>query len=122
MLQLQTKTNGFLSFNLVYTEQGNGQHNPCVFPFKYKNKMYYECTSIDFIQGKTWCATTSDYDKDQLWGQCMSEKQLSNCKDTMVLNGARLDCESWATMGECLINPLYADRYCPRLFMSSYTY
>lgn len=63
------------SFNLcvsfiteTYTLLGNSFGFPCVFPFKYNNKWYYECTR----DGKEfeWCATTSYYEQDEKWGFC----------------------------------------------------
>lgn len=63
------------SFNLcilfipeIYTLQGNSYGFPCVFPFKYNNKWYYECTR----DGKEfdWCATTTHYEQDEKWGFC----------------------------------------------------
>ncbi|XP_006264642.3 cation-independent mannose-6-phosphate receptor [Alligator mississippiensis] len=40
----------------------------CVFPFKYKDKNYEEC--ITDGEGKPWCSTTKDYDRDGKWGFC----------------------------------------------------
>uniref|UniRef100_A0A3B3VE79 Insulin-like growth factor 2 receptor n=1 Tax=Poecilia latipinna TaxID=48699 RepID=A0A3B3VE79_9TELE len=48
----------------------------CVFPFTYMNKLYSECTKDGSMDGKKWCATTSNYDKDRKFGQC-SERQSS---------------------------------------------
>jgi len=31
---------------------------PCVFPFTYKNVVYYECTTVDYA--KPWCAIKTD--------------------------------------------------------------
>ncbi|XP_048579243.1 uncharacterized protein LOC5521276 isoform X2 [Nematostella vectensis] len=41
----------------------------CVFPFKYKNKQYHSCTTFDHY--RLWCASTSDYDRDEKWGNCL---------------------------------------------------
>lgn len=52
----------------TYTLLGNSFGFPCVFPFKYNNKWYYECTR----DGKEseWCATTTHYEQDEKWGFC----------------------------------------------------
>ncbi|KAI2652218.1 Cation-independent mannose-6-phosphate receptor [Labeo rohita] len=42
----------------------------CIFPFKFMKKTYTECTNDGKTDGRKWCATTSDYDKDQKWGFC----------------------------------------------------
>ncbi|KGL81862.1 Secretory phospholipase A2 receptor, partial [Tinamus guttatus] len=55
-------------FQETYTLLGNSFGFPCLFPFKYNNKWYYECTR----DGKEfdWCATTSHYEQDEKWGFC----------------------------------------------------
>lgn len=42
----------------------------CVFPFTLMKKSYMECTSEGRTDGRKWCATTADYDKDRKWGFC----------------------------------------------------
>ena len=42
--------------------------NCCVFPFIYNSQQYNQCTSVDWT--KDWCATTSNYDIDKMWGEC----------------------------------------------------
>uniref|UniRef100_A0A8C5WIZ9 Phospholipase A2 receptor 1 n=1 Tax=Leptobrachium leishanense TaxID=445787 RepID=A0A8C5WIZ9_9ANUR len=55
----------------LYTHPGNGkQGSPCLFPFKYKNKWYHECTNEGREDGLYWCSTTRSYDEDQKWGFC----------------------------------------------------
>lgn len=46
------------------------QNETCVFPFTFLKKSYSECTKDGRTDGMKWCATTSDYDKDQKWGFC----------------------------------------------------
>ncbi|XP_061200171.1 integrin beta-6 isoform X9 [Neopsephotus bourkii] len=55
-------------FQETYTLLGNSFGFPCIFPFKYNNKWYYECTR----DGKefAWCATTTHYEQDEKWGFC----------------------------------------------------
>jgi hypothetical protein len=42
----------------------SGEH--CVFPFKYKGRLYLECTTEDW--SAPWCATSANY--DGRWGEC----------------------------------------------------
>lgn len=42
----------------------------CAFPFNFMKKSYNECTTEGRTDGRKWCATTSDYDKDKKWGFC----------------------------------------------------
>ena len=53
------------------TEGGTGDEACCVFPFIYHGIQYFECTNDD--HGKPWCATTSNYDVDGMWGHCLGK-------------------------------------------------
>jgi len=59
----------FLSVD-TYTLGGNAFGAPCVFPFKRNGKWYAECIPLSDDAGSLWCATSSDFDKDQLFGNC----------------------------------------------------
>ncbi|XP_069791495.1 lymphocyte antigen 75 isoform X2 [Narcine bancroftii] len=61
----------------IYTTDGTAYGMPCVFPFKYKNNWYYECTTENYEE-EEWCATTGSYDRDKKWGKCL--KPDSECK------------------------------------------
>ncbi|XP_052442128.1 cation-independent mannose-6-phosphate receptor [Carassius gibelio] len=52
--------------------QVTDKNEVCVFPFKYNGESYNECTTAGMTDGRKWCATTSDYVKDQKWGFCSS--------------------------------------------------
>ncbi|XP_064020388.1 secretory phospholipase A2 receptor [Pogoniulus pusillus] len=62
-------------FQETYTLLGNSFGSPCVFPFQYNQKWYYECTKDG--KGFDWCATTTHYDQDEKWGFC--PKAESGC-------------------------------------------
>lgn len=40
----------------------------CIFPFIYRGSPQHRCTRAE--RGYRWCSSTSDYDKDKLWGFC----------------------------------------------------
>ena len=62
----------------VNTYGGNSNGAPCVFPFKYQNKIYYQCTNVD--RDNIWCSTTYDFDIDGKFGYCSSIFFLSIIK------------------------------------------
>nr|XP_056713078.1 macrophage mannose receptor 1-like [Euleptes europaea] len=57
-------------FEAQFTIEGNSYGAPCVFPFKYKNEWYVECTTVNSENLQPWCGTTADVDKDSLTGYC----------------------------------------------------
>ncbi|XP_024119822.2 cation-independent mannose-6-phosphate receptor [Oryzias melastigma] len=42
----------------------------CSFPFIFLKESYLDCTTNGRTDGRKWCATTPDYDRDQKWGFC----------------------------------------------------
>ena len=56
----------------IFTRGGNSGGKPCSFPFIYNGVYYYECVNMTNFNG-TWCAITTDYDVDFLWGLCDSK-------------------------------------------------
>ena len=60
------------------THGANGRGRPCKFPFFYKNRLVYECLQFN---KKTWCATTTNYNRDKRWGYCFPkcESKLQFC-------------------------------------------
>jgi len=50
---------------------GNSFGHCCQFPFLYNGTLQYQC--VDNKEGKQWCATTHNFDKDKKWGFCSEE-------------------------------------------------
>lgn len=71
----------------IHTLLGNTNGMPCVFPFKYNNKWYTECTTEGREDHLPWCATSTHYDQDERWGFC--PVQDSTC-DTFWESNAEL--------------------------------
>ncbi|NXL50685.1 MRC1 protein, partial [Podilymbus podiceps] len=62
----------------IYTLGGNAFGAPCVFPFKLNGKWYAKCIPRGDDAGSLWCATSSDFDKDQLFGNCPLKGTIHN--------------------------------------------
>ncbi|KAM6164610.1 matrix metalloproteinase-9 [Rhynchocyon petersi] len=61
---------GFCPSERLYTEHGNADGKPCVFPFIFEGRSYSACTTEGRSDNYRWCATTANYDKDKLYGFC----------------------------------------------------
>ncbi|XP_061778196.1 macrophage mannose receptor 1 [Nerophis ophidion] len=57
----------------VFTIGGNSFGAPCLFPFKYGEKWYSECTKDGRTDGQLWCATKTNYNNEKKWGFCPSK-------------------------------------------------
>ncbi|XP_068757253.1 uncharacterized protein [Montipora capricornis] len=55
----------------VWTKGGNGNGGCCTFPFNYHGVNYFTCTYQD--HDNPWCALTSDFDRDRIWGDCIDK-------------------------------------------------
>ncbi|KAF7462054.1 Hypothetical predicted protein [Marmota monax] len=61
---------GFCPSEKLYTQHGNADGKPCVFPFIFEGNSYSACTTQGRSDGYRWCATTDNYDQDKLYGFC----------------------------------------------------
>ena len=83
--------NGYSTFGIVTTDN-TGVPSPCVFPFKYKNNLYYECITSERVN--PWCSTTYDYDVDQKWGYCSNIKCFKLIDQKNTFGNARKVCQN----------------------------
>ncbi|XP_025975853.2 matrix metalloproteinase-9 [Dromaius novaehollandiae] len=74
------KTYGFCPSELLYTQGGNSDGSPCVFPFVFGGVSYDACTTDGRSDGYRWCATTASFDQDKKYGFCPN-------RDTAVVGG-----------------------------------
>ncbi|XP_034257720.1 macrophage mannose receptor 1-like [Pantherophis guttatus] len=120
-------------YEALFTIEGNAFGAPCVFPFKYLNKWYDECV-LDSDHQRLWCGTTSDVDKDSLFGYCPIKDKNDNffwtknhwtgdlyqinSHSTLTWDEARKSCQQ--QMSELLsINELHEQAYLTGLTQSS---
>ncbi|NXJ76389.1 MMP2 collagenase, partial [Trogon melanurus] len=61
---------GFCPHESLFTMGGNGDGQPCKFPFKFQGQSYDQCTTEGRTDGYRWCGTTEDYDRDKKYGFC----------------------------------------------------
>uniref|UniRef100_A0A8C3JB46 Matrix metallopeptidase 9 n=1 Tax=Calidris pygmaea TaxID=425635 RepID=A0A8C3JB46_9CHAR len=74
------KKYGFCPSELLYTNGGNSDGSPCVFPFIFDGTSYNTCTTDGRSDGYRWCATTANFDQDKKYGFCPN-------RDTAVIGG-----------------------------------
>ena len=67
---LNVPTFTFTDGCFIPTTDGNANGAPCVFPFFYRGVKYWECTTIN-NENTPWCSTTTYYDVDKQWGNCL---------------------------------------------------
>lgn len=56
--------------SVLYTNGGNSDGAPCVFPFIFDGTSYDTCTTDGRSDGYRWCATTANFDQDKKYGFC----------------------------------------------------
>ncbi|KAF3849713.1 hypothetical protein F7725_019432 [Dissostichus mawsoni] len=52
---------------------GTAHGEPCIFPFRFMDKEYSDCTTDGRGDGRLWCATKYHYDYEKKWGFCESK-------------------------------------------------
>nr|CAB3263945.1 macrophage mannose receptor 1 [Phallusia mammillata] len=67
---------------IIYTIGGNAGGDPCLFPFTFMGISYSSCTTAGRSDNLQWCATTSNYAKDYIWGIC--PKPVIGCGEFWV--------------------------------------
>ena len=62
---------------ICITDSGASAHKPCIFPFKFNDVVYNQCTwvSADLTEHKPWCSTEVDETGEHKggrgkWGNC----------------------------------------------------
>ncbi|KAK6466647.1 hypothetical protein HHUSO_G35914 [Huso huso] len=60
---------GYCPLSGIVTVGGSDPGKECVFPFYYEGRHYFRCTTKN-NNHIPWCATTSDYPRDNKWGNC----------------------------------------------------
>ncbi|XP_072513046.1 uncharacterized protein [Salminus brasiliensis] len=53
-----------------FTSNGTAKGAPCVLPYIYNKNSYNSCITLN--HHTLWCSTTSNYDTDLQWGECLS--------------------------------------------------
>ncbi|XP_034084591.1 protein sel-1 homolog 1 isoform X2 [Gymnodraco acuticeps] len=54
---------------------GTSHGEPCIFPFRFMDKEYSDCTTDGRGDGRLWCATKYHYDYEKKWGFCETEEE-----------------------------------------------
>nr|XP_057915903.1 macrophage mannose receptor 1 [Doryrhamphus excisus] len=71
----------------VFTIGGNSFGAPCLFPFKFGEQWYSECTKAGRSDGQLWCATEDNYNIKKKWGFCPTT--VSSGWDTDPVTGVK---------------------------------
>uniref|UniRef100_A0A8C3AQ42 SEL1L adaptor subunit of SYVN1 ubiquitin ligase n=1 Tax=Cyclopterus lumpus TaxID=8103 RepID=A0A8C3AQ42_CYCLU len=61
--------------DLPVVNGGTAHGEPCIFPFLFQGREYFDCTTDGRGDGRLWCATIYDYDQEKKWGFCETEEQ-----------------------------------------------
>lgn len=80
-IEVMRRTRYFVLVSRIKTTGGTGNGSECVFPFIYRGVSYSTCiyrieTSGSMRTFVQFCSTTSNLDRDGLWGFCLSNDSL----------------------------------------------
>uniref|UniRef100_A0A8C3ATH1 SEL1L adaptor subunit of SYVN1 ubiquitin ligase n=1 Tax=Cyclopterus lumpus TaxID=8103 RepID=A0A8C3ATH1_CYCLU len=70
---MHTRDGGHVVIPVVNGGTAHGE--PCIFPFLFQGREYFDCTTDGRGDGRLWCATIYDYDQEKKWGFCETEEQ-----------------------------------------------
>uniref|UniRef100_A0A4W4G221 Lymphocyte antigen 75 n=1 Tax=Electrophorus electricus TaxID=8005 RepID=A0A4W4G221_ELEEL len=62
-------------FQAMHTTGGNAKGAPCRLPFLYNGTWHHSCLRGNTTHPLEWCATTDNYDEDQMWGSCLKYEE-----------------------------------------------
>ena len=84
------------------TVSGPNPNQPCVFPFRYKNKVYSGCDTDPDDPTKTWCSTKTDQDGNHIIGQNEYGHCAANCPRQPIDSDARIGPVASAPLKKCM--------------------
>lgn len=92
----------------VETIGGTETPEECIFPFKYKNQTFHDCTTFDESDDKEWCSVETDSQGDHMfdlrrWGYC---DQIKCSQDSNTNEAQKKQC---LTVCKCIFK---YDRLC----------
>nr|XP_032817968.1 fibronectin-like [Petromyzon marinus]XP_032817976.1 fibronectin-like [Petromyzon marinus] len=61
---------------MARTRGGNADGDPCVFPFVFEGMALWGCTARGRTDGRQWCGTTSNFDRDSRYTYCVDEMEM----------------------------------------------
>ena len=78
-------------------QESNGLKTSCEFPFVFKDKIYYGCTTDTDPDGKLWCSTKTNENSEHIsgqgfWGFCQNQTCLEN-SDFLEVNEKAFEAE-----------------------------